>query len=87
VTAAHLIRTYLEPLMIGEDPTAIERLTARLRRGVAANPFTKAGLEIALWDILLAEPLPIEAGSARPFERPGLGVDLDEAKLRRYRVG
>ncbi|MGH2353325.1 MAG: mandelate racemase/muconate lactonizing enzyme family protein, partial [Chloroflexota bacterium] len=37
-------------------------------------------------DDLLAEPLPIQAGQARPFERPGLGVELDEDKVRRYRV-
>ena len=37
-------------------------------------------------DDLLAEPLPIRAGSARPFERPGLGVELDPDKVRRYRV-
>jgi muconate cycloisomerase len=35
---------------------------------------------------LLAEPLPIAAGSARPLERPGLGVELDPEKLARYRV-
>jgi muconate cycloisomerase len=36
---------------------------------------------------LLAEPLPITAGAARPLERPGLGVELDERLLARYRVG
>ena len=35
---------------------------------------------------VLAEPLPITAGSARPLERPGLGVELDEALVARYRV-
>jgi muconate cycloisomerase len=35
---------------------------------------------------LLVESLPITAGSARPSDRPGLGVELDEAQLRRYRV-
>jgi muconate cycloisomerase len=35
---------------------------------------------------LLAEPLPIAAGSARPFERPGLGVELDEEQVERFRV-
>ncbi|MDR7419845.1 MAG: enolase C-terminal domain-like protein [Armatimonadota bacterium] len=52
VSAAHFIRTLLEPLLVGEDPTAIERLTARLARGVAGNPFTKSALEMALWDLL-----------------------------------
>jgi muconate cycloisomerase len=37
-------------------------------------------------DDILAEPLPIQAGKAFPFERPGLGVELDEQKVERYRV-
>jgi len=35
---------------------------------------------------LLTESLPITAGQARAFERPGLGVELDEAALARYRA-
>ena len=52
VTAAHLIRTYLEPMLIGEDPTRIEHLTGKIRTKIANNPFTKSGIEMALWDIL-----------------------------------
>jgi L-alanine-DL-glutamate epimerase-like enolase superfamily enzyme len=52
VTAAHIINELLAPLLIDENPTEIERLTARIQRGVAANPFTKSALEMALWDIL-----------------------------------
>ncbi len=52
VTAHHFIVNFLAPLLIGEDPTEIERLTLRLQRGVAENPFTKSALEMALWDIL-----------------------------------
>lgn len=52
LTAAHIIAGFLEPAVIGEDPRDIERLTVKLRRAVAGNPFTKSGLEIALWDIL-----------------------------------
>ena len=37
-------------------------------------------------DDLLVEPLPIEAGRARPNDKPGLGVELDEKKLAKYRV-
>lgn len=51
-TAVHCITAYLAPLLIGEDPTAIERLTLRMHRGIAGHPFTKAGVEIALWDVL-----------------------------------
>ena len=35
---------------------------------------------------ILAEPLPIIAGEARPLEKPGLGVELDEQKIEKYRV-
>ena len=52
VTADHFIRNFLAPALVGEDPLQIERLTARCRRRLAANPFTKAGVEMALWDIL-----------------------------------
>jgi L-alanine-DL-glutamate epimerase-like enolase superfamily enzyme len=52
LTAAHIISDFLEPAIVGEDPRDIERLTLKMRRAVAGNPFTKSGLEIALWDIL-----------------------------------
>lgn len=52
VTAAHFIRTMIEPRLVGQDPRAIERVTAIIRRAVAANPFTKSAIEMALWDIL-----------------------------------
>jgi muconate cycloisomerase len=51
VTGAHLIRTYLEPLLIGEDPTKIETATAKFRLAFAGNYFTKSAVEMALWDI------------------------------------
>lgn len=51
-TAAHVITSFLEPALVGEDPRDIERLTTKMRRAVAGHPFTKSGLEIALWDIL-----------------------------------
>jgi L-alanine-DL-glutamate epimerase-like enolase superfamily enzyme len=51
VTGAHLIRTYLEPLLIGENPIDIERLTQKFRMAFAANYFTKAAVEMALWDL------------------------------------
>jgi L-alanine-DL-glutamate epimerase-like enolase superfamily enzyme len=52
VTAAHVISNFLEPALTGEDARDIERLTMKMRRAVAGHPFTKSGLEIALWDIL-----------------------------------
>jgi L-alanine-DL-glutamate epimerase-like enolase superfamily enzyme len=52
VSSAHLIHTYLEPLLVGQDPCDIGRLTQTMAGGLANNPFTRAGVEIALWDIL-----------------------------------
>lgn len=52
VTAVHIIHDFLEPAITGEDPRDIERLTVKMRRAVAGHPFTKSGIEIALWDIL-----------------------------------
>jgi muconate cycloisomerase len=52
VTAAHIIATILAPLLAGEDPTHVERLARVLRGTVAGHPFTKAAVEMALWDIL-----------------------------------
>ncbi len=52
VTAAHWIQDFLAPQLEGEDPRDVERLTAKLGRALAGNPFTKAALEMALWDIL-----------------------------------
>lgn len=50
-TGAHLIHTYLEPLLAGENPLEIERLAQKFRLAFAANYFTKAAVEMALWDI------------------------------------
>ncbi|HMQ32490.1 MAG TPA: enolase C-terminal domain-like protein [Chloroflexaceae bacterium] len=52
VTAVHCIQVYLAPLLLGADPTEVERLSASMGRALAGNPFTKAGVELALWDLL-----------------------------------
>jgi L-alanine-DL-glutamate epimerase-like enolase superfamily enzyme len=49
--AKQLIDTHLAPKLIGEDPRRIRHCLDRLGR-TFANPFAKAGLEMALWDIL-----------------------------------
>ena len=41
---------------------------------------------VATGESVLAEPLPLKPGEARPPEKPGLGVELDEEKVERYRV-
>src|SRR3954469_4666807 len=71
VTGAHLIKTYLEPLLLGEDPTQIEQLTKKFRLAFATNYFTKAAVEMALWDIAgkaAAKPLyQLLGGKSREF--------------------
>ena len=52
ITAVHIIHDFLEPAIVGEEPRDVERLTAKMRHAVAGHPFTKSGIELALWDIL-----------------------------------
>src|SRR5437764_1390592 len=40
-TAAHFIRSYFAPLLLGEDPTQIVALTNKFTFPVAGNYFTK----------------------------------------------
>src|SRR5712671_694254 len=51
VTGAHLIHTYLEPLLLGANPLELEQLTLKFRLAFAGNFFTKSAIEMALWDI------------------------------------
>src|SRR2546425_6384755 len=51
VTGRHLIRTYLAPLLVGRNPLEVEPLTQQFRLAFAGNYFTKAAVEMALWDI------------------------------------
>jgi L-alanine-DL-glutamate epimerase-like enolase superfamily enzyme len=51
VTGAHLIRTYLEPLLLGKNPVDVAARSAEFRLAFAGNYFTKAAVEMALWDI------------------------------------
>jgi muconate cycloisomerase len=50
-TAAHFIDEFFGPLLVGEDPQAIEQLTTRFSFPVAGNYFTKSAIEMALWDL------------------------------------
>jgi muconate cycloisomerase len=52
VTAAHFIQTYIVPLLVGEEATDINRLSLKIKTAIAGNPFTKAAVEMALWDLL-----------------------------------
>ena len=51
VTGAHLLHTYLEPLLVGENPLEVEKLVQKFRLAFAFNPFTKAAVEMAIWDL------------------------------------
>lgn len=51
VSAAHFIRTYFAPALLGQDPTRIEELSGAVFPLVAGNYFTKAAVEMALWDL------------------------------------
>lgn len=50
-TAAHFINRYLATLLEGENPTEVDRIAEKIRHTIARNSFTKAALEMALWDI------------------------------------
>ena len=47
-----VIEQYLAPILIGEDPRNIERLLQTFDRHVRANPFAKATVEMALYDVV-----------------------------------
>jgi muconate cycloisomerase len=50
-SAQHFIKTYFEPLLVGLDPTDVAGCSKLFMPVVAGNPFTKAAVEMALWDI------------------------------------
>lgn len=86
-TASHVVRDILTPLLVGQPlvPPVLERL---MDRAVAANPFTKAGVSMALWDAqarALGVPLAVLLGGPLREEVPikcslsGDGADLDTA--------
>jgi L-alanine-DL-glutamate epimerase-like enolase superfamily enzyme len=52
VTAAHFIEKYFAPGLVGEVVDDVGRLNAKFISAVAGNYFAKAGVEMALWDIV-----------------------------------
>ncbi|HEY7909600.1 MAG TPA: enolase C-terminal domain-like protein, partial [Thermomicrobiales bacterium] len=52
VTAVHFIATILAPALVGRSPLEIEPIRMAMYRVLAANPFTRAAIETACWDIL-----------------------------------
>jgi D-arabinonate dehydratase len=61
-------------------------LMASIPNGLAAEYFP-LDLDIMVFDRVVQEPLKPENGFLPVPQRPGLGMELDEEKLKRYRVG
>jgi muconate cycloisomerase len=51
VSAAHFINSYFAPALAGRDPTRIDEVVQEVFPLVAGNAFTKAAVEMALWDL------------------------------------
>jgi L-alanine-DL-glutamate epimerase-like enolase superfamily enzyme len=45
------IKDILDPLLRGQDPTCINTLRLQIDKAIVHNPFTKAAVEMALWDL------------------------------------
>jgi L-alanine-DL-glutamate epimerase-like enolase superfamily enzyme len=84
-TAAHIVADLLRPALIGQPlvPGVLDRLMDQV---VAGNPFTKAGVSMALWDAharALGVPLAVALGGPFRDEVPikcslsGDGANLD----------
>lgn len=50
-TCLNVINQFLTPALLGQNPLEITRLRFRMDRVIKLNPFTKAAIEMALWDI------------------------------------
>jgi len=48
---AATIERYLAPWLTGRDATAIEALRLEMSRRIQGNPFARAAVEMALWDL------------------------------------
>jgi L-alanine-DL-glutamate epimerase-like enolase superfamily enzyme len=94
-TGAHLIHTYLEPLLLGANPLEVETLTNKFRLAFAANYFTKAAVEMALWDIAgkaagkpVYELLGGKVRESVPTKWSVSGVDPEKAaEIARWAIG
>lgn len=51
VSAKYAIEHLIGPSILAADATDVSRLAARMDQVLAGNPFTKAAVEMALWDI------------------------------------
>src|SRR5262249_47211875 len=92
---AHLIDEHLGPAILGRDPRDVEGLLAAMDQAAFGNPFAKAAIEMAAWDVWgKAEGKPLYellGGAARGLALPirfSLGASSPEATaaLARQRV-
>lgn len=67
-SAAHFMRTVLREALVGQPLAPVAALSARMDRALGANPFTKAGVNAALWDALgRSVGLPVAVLLGGPF--------------------
>ncbi|HWD81996.1 MAG TPA: enolase C-terminal domain-like protein [Kribbella sp.] len=72
-SAGHFIRTVLAPAVIGRPLTPVGALEDLMDKVLQGNPFTKAGVSIALWDAFartLDVPLAVALGGPYRTEIP-----------------
>lgn len=50
-SVAATIERYIAPWLVGRDPTQIEALRIEMARRIQGNPFARAAVEMALWDV------------------------------------
>ncbi len=82
----HLATTIGSNLELGIGSAAMTHLAlARAEITVEQYPCDIIG-PLFYEDDILADPLPIKGGEARVHDKPGLGVELDDAKVEKYRV-
>ncbi|MSP11435.1 MAG: dipeptide epimerase [Chloroflexi bacterium] len=48
----HIIRDFLRPVLIGQHPFNLERIESSMARAVPGHPLAKAGIDIALYDLM-----------------------------------
>ncbi|MFC4894224.1 mandelate racemase/muconate lactonizing enzyme family protein [Streptosporangium amethystogenes subsp. fukuiense] len=85
VSSAHFIREILAPALVGRPLAPVGGLELLMDRLLAGNPFTKAGVSIALWDAFartLDVPLTVALGGPYRDEVPiKLSLSGDAAAL------
>ncbi|MCC6626848.1 MAG: o-succinylbenzoate synthase, partial [Chloroflexi bacterium] len=84
-TCWHLLKDFLGPLVLGKPWDTVDELI-HLYRDVKGNNFAKAGLEMAVWDVLAqraGRPLADLLGSTRAEILSGvsLGIETDIGRL------